>query len=48
MNPGVFNARIVSDGDMLPCHTISRAPSVLSAMALTRLKTIINTDGVAR
>ena len=48
MNPGVFNTRIVSDGDILPCYAISRAPSVLSAMALTRLKTIINTDSITR
>ena len=48
MNPGVFNTRIVSDGDILPCYAISRAPSVLSAMALTRLKTIVNSGSVAR
>jgi len=42
------NARIVGNENMLPCHVISRAPDVSSAIALTRLKTIINTDGVAR
>jgi len=42
------NARIVGDGNILPCYTVSRAPGVSSVIALTRLKTIINTDGVAR
>jgi len=42
------NARIVGDGDILPYHAISRAPGASSAVALTRLKTIINMDGVVR
>ena len=33
---------------MLLYHAISRAPSTPSAMALTRLKTIINLGGVTR
>jgi len=33
---------------MLPCHVISRASDASSAIALTRLKTIVNTDGITR
>jgi len=42
------NARIVGNGDMLSCHAVFRAPGVSSSMALTRLKTIVNMDGVTR
>ena len=48
MNLSIPNARIVSDEDMLPYHAIFRALGVSSTMALTRLKTIINMDSVAR
>ena len=43
-----LNARTVGNGDILLCHAVSRTPSVSNAMALTRLKTIVNLGGGAR
>ena len=43
-----LNTKISGDGNMQLYPTMSRALSISSAMALIRLKTIINSGGVAK